>query len=120
VTYSHVSILLVRYLLSPSICLSVVCNAHAPYPGGSNFWQYLNFYGIGYLGHLLTKKANSIMLAGWKLVAERFEAGLKLVADRFEAKFHYTIWFKAGCRQVGSWSWSPTSFEPACDQLRTR
>jgi len=30
-------------------------------------------------------------------------AGLKLVADRFEAKFHYTIWF-----------------EPAPNQLRTR
>ena len=31
-------------------------------------------------------------------------SGLKLVADRFEAKFHYAIWFEAGCRQVQSWS----------------
>ena len=37
----------------PSVCcLSVVCNARAPYSGGSNFRQY--FYGIRYLGHLLT------------------------------------------------------------------
>ena len=31
----------------PSICLSSVCNARAPYSGGWNFRQY--FYGIGYL-----------------------------------------------------------------------
>ena len=39
---------LVFYMLSPvrlsSVCLSVVCNARAPYSGGSNFPQY--FYGI--------------------------------------------------------------------------
>jgi len=43
-------------------------------------------------------------------------AGSKLVADRFEAKLHYAIWFEAGRRQVRSWS--PTSFERVCDQLR--
>jgi len=37
----------VRYMLSP-VRLSVVCNASAPYLGGSNFRQY--FYGIMYLG----------------------------------------------------------------------
>jgi len=36
----------------PSVCrLSVVCNVHAPYSGGSNFRQY--FYGVRYLGHPL-------------------------------------------------------------------
>ena len=40
----------------PSVCLSVVCNAHAPYLGGSNFPQY--FYGIWYLGHPLTSTEN--------------------------------------------------------------
>jgi len=40
-----------------SVCrLSVVCNARAPYSGGSNFWQY--FYGIRYLGHPLTSTEN--------------------------------------------------------------
>jgi len=39
----------------PSVCLSV-CNAHAPYSGGSNFRQY--FYGIRYLGHPLTSTKN--------------------------------------------------------------
>ena len=34
------------------VCLSVVCNVHAPYSGGSNFQQY--FCGIRYLGHPLT------------------------------------------------------------------
>jgi len=34
-----------------------------------------------------------------------------------KAKFHYASWFEAGRRQVRSWS--PTSFEPVCDQLRT-
>ena len=39
------------------ICrLSVVCNARAPYSGGSNFRQY--FYGIRYLGHPLTSTEN--------------------------------------------------------------
>jgi len=37
----------------PFVCLSAcrlsVCNARAPYSGGSNFRQY--FYGIRYLGH---------------------------------------------------------------------
>jgi len=33
------------------------------------------------------------------------------------AKFHYASWFEAGRRQVRRWS--PTSFEPVCDQLRT-
>jgi len=42
---------------SPSVCLSsVVCNARAPYSGGSNFRQY--FYGIRYLGHPLTSTQN--------------------------------------------------------------
>jgi len=41
----------------PSVCrlssvCPVVCNARAPYSGGSNFRQY--FYGIGYLGHPMT------------------------------------------------------------------
>jgi len=40
----------------PSVCLSVVCNARAPYSGGSNFPQY--FYGIWYLGHPLTSTEN--------------------------------------------------------------
>jgi len=44
-------------------------------------------------------------------------AGSKLVADRFEAKFHYAIWFVAGRRQVRSWS--ATSFKPALNQLQT-
>jgi len=34
-----------------------------------------------------------------------------------KAKFHYASWLEAGRRQVRSWS--PTSFEPVCDQLRT-
>ena len=34
-----------------------------------------------------------------------------------KAKFHYASWFEAGRRQVRCWS--PTSFEPVCDQLRT-
>ena len=49
----------VRYMLSPvrlSVCLSSVCNARAPYSGGSNFRQY--FYGIRYLGHPLTSTEN--------------------------------------------------------------
>ena len=50
-----------RSLLSPvrlsSVCLSsVVCNARAPYSGGSNFRQY--FYGIRYLGLSLTSTEN--------------------------------------------------------------
>ena len=40
----------------PVVCLSVVCNARAPYSGGSNFPQY--FYGIRYLGHPLTSTKN--------------------------------------------------------------
>jgi len=39
-----------------SVCLSVVFNVRAPYSGGSNFRQY--FYGIRYLGHLLTSTEN--------------------------------------------------------------
>jgi len=42
--------------LSSVDCLSVVCNARAPYSGGSNFPQY--FYGIWYLGHPLTSTEN--------------------------------------------------------------
>jgi len=42
-------------MLSP-VRLSVVCNARAPYLGGSNFRQY--FYGIRYLGHPLTSTEN--------------------------------------------------------------
>jgi len=34
-----------------------------------------------------------------------------------KAKFHYASWFEAGRRQVRSWS--PTSFDPVCNQLRT-
>ena len=46
----------------PSVCLSVicrlsiVCNARAPYSGGSNLQQY--FYGIRYLSHPLTSTEN--------------------------------------------------------------
>ena len=41
----------------PSVCrLSVVCNVHAPYWGGSDFRQY--FYGIRYLVHPLTSTEN--------------------------------------------------------------
>jgi len=41
----------------PSVCrLSSVCNVRSPYSGGSNFRQY--FYGIMYLGHLLTSTEN--------------------------------------------------------------
>jgi len=32
-----------------AVCLSVVCNVHAPYLGGSSFRQY--FYGSRYLAH---------------------------------------------------------------------
>ena len=39
-----------------SVCLSVVCNARAPYSGGSNFRQY--FYVIRYLGHTLMSTEN--------------------------------------------------------------
>jgi len=46
----------VRYMLSPVRLSSVVCNARAPYSGGSNFRQY--FYGIRYLGHPLTSAEN--------------------------------------------------------------
>jgi len=35
----------------PSVCLSDVCNARAPYSGRWKFRQY--FYGIWYLGHPL-------------------------------------------------------------------
>jgi len=38
------------------VCLTVIGNARAPYSGGWNFWQY--FYGIWYLGHLLTSREN--------------------------------------------------------------
>jgi len=40
----------------PSVGLSFVCNARAPYSGGSNFRQF--FYGIRYLGHPLTFTEN--------------------------------------------------------------
>ena len=46
-------------MLSPvrlSVCRLSVCNVRAPYSGGSNFRQY--FYGIRYLGHLLTSTEN--------------------------------------------------------------
>jgi len=39
------------------VCVSVICNVHASYSGGSNFPQY--FYGIRYLGHSLTSTENS-------------------------------------------------------------
>jgi len=38
------------------VCRLSVCNARAPYSGGSNFRQY--FYGIWYLGHPLTSTKN--------------------------------------------------------------
>jgi len=38
------------------VCMSSVCNARAPYSGGSNFRQY--FYGIRCLGHPLTSTEN--------------------------------------------------------------
>jgi len=44
-----------------SHCLSVVCNARAPYSGGSNFRQY--FYGIRYLGHPLTSTEHHLVRA---------------------------------------------------------
>jgi len=40
----------------PSVCLSVVGSARAPYAGGCNFAQY--FYGFRYLGHPLTSTEN--------------------------------------------------------------
>jgi len=40
----------------PVVCLSVVCNARAPYSGGCNFRPF--FYGIWYLGHSLTCTEN--------------------------------------------------------------
>ena len=38
------------------VCLSVVCNARAPYSGSCNFRQ--SFYGVWYLGHPLTSVEN--------------------------------------------------------------
>ena len=40
----------------PSVCLSSVTLVRPIYSGGSNFRQY--FYGIWYLGHLLTSTEN--------------------------------------------------------------
>jgi len=40
-----------------SVSVSVVCNVHAPYSGGSNFRQY--FCGIRYHGHPVTSTENS-------------------------------------------------------------
>ena len=40
----------------PSVCLSVVCNARAPYSADCNSRQY--FYGVRYLGHPLTSTEN--------------------------------------------------------------
>jgi len=45
-------------------------------------------------------KPNSIMLAG-----------SKLVTDRFETKFHYAIWFEPASNQLR------TSFEPPPNQI---
>jgi len=62
----------VRYILSPvrlsyvcrlCVCLSSVCNARAPYSGGSNFRQY--FYGIRYLGHPLRSTENFTEIVLW-------------------------------------------------------
>jgi len=40
-----------------------------------------------------------------------------------KAKFHYASWFEAGSKLVAdrfeAGRWSPTSFKPVCDQLRT-
>jgi len=40
----------------PSVCRLSVCNARAPYSGGSNFRQY--FHGIRNHGHPLTSIEN--------------------------------------------------------------
>jgi len=40
----------------PPVCLSVVCNARAPYSGSCKFRQF--FCGIWYLGHPLTCTEN--------------------------------------------------------------
>ena len=67
-TFLHVTLLLLANVNSRSrslyaiarpsvVCrLSVVCNARAPYSGGSSFLQY--FYGIWYLGYPLTSTEN--------------------------------------------------------------
>jgi len=54
----YVKLLLATYAIArPSVvCLSSVCNARAPYSGGSDFPQY--FYGIRYLGHPWTSTEN--------------------------------------------------------------
>jgi len=41
----------------------------------------------------------------------------KLLLRRLKVKFHYASWFEAGSKLVRSWS--ATSFEPVCNQLRT-
>jgi len=55
-----------RYMLSPVRLSSVVCNACAPYSGGSDFQQY--FYGIGYLGHPLTSTENFMEIVPGELL----------------------------------------------------
>jgi len=45
-----------RFFCKRVFCLSVVCNARAPYSDGWNFRQY--FYGIWYFGHPLTSTEN--------------------------------------------------------------
>jgi len=70
IAYGRVSIPFSSFLAlfavaCPSVCLSsVVCNARAPYSGGSNFRQY--FYGIGYLGHPLTSTENFTEIVAWE------------------------------------------------------
>jgi len=43
-------------VVHPSVCMSSVCNACAPYSGGGNFLQC--FYTISYLGYPLTSMVN--------------------------------------------------------------
>jgi len=65
--------------------------------------------------HAKTLKLQNFSLAHIKMSPERRRKQLK-------AKFHYASWFEAGWFEAGRRqvrSWSPTSFEPVRDQLRT-
>jgi len=48
--------LFATFCCCPSVCLSSVCNARAPYSGGCNFRQYC--YSIWYRGHPLSSRKN--------------------------------------------------------------
>jgi len=67
----------------PSVCRlsSVVCNARAPYSGGSDFRQYL--YGVRYLGHPLTSIENftEIVLGGTPPPGELNTRGVAKYSD---------------------------------------